>query len=691
MAHALRSSARSRGTRPSPRVRSRARAWTWARAALALGALAGPRLVPAAAAEPARPVCDLGLAQSGGTGLFDLPLADAGCPWRLHIGTSLHGSAQSDYLTAGDRNTQLSGTVQAGATLGQHVEAWFVAGVGGNRNQRPLDGDAEGPGSAGTLAANAPTLALGSIALGLKLHSPWGARRGVHVGGQLYLRVHSGPDDFGPNLASLDFGADLLGSVDLRALLPRLPLRLHARAGYLHDRSSRLLANFDCSTAAGDECLATRLIYTAAYGIGQPRVLFALGADARFQLDPRVALGALVAYHLDAVVSGGDPVLLALLRMQQPEAGADARVQQWLTLGARLYIPLPMTLELGVQLGLMSAGYAMGAKLPIATGYGALSWELDLTGGRREPSPAGPRATDSPRGTPVPGGIRGLVRDAGSATPLADAVVRFVGVRTNPVLTDEHGEFRSGPLPPGAVVVEVSRGDHEPTRSTVHVRPGETSTREIALAPAPRVQPASLLVALRGDAGPLPPALVSATLSQAATGQVLELHAPAEGGSDLLARAPAGTWVLRADAAGYLAREQLLVLTGGSEHRVSLRLTRRPSLPRVQLGDGEILLGEPLVFAPPDPQTERVALAEPSGALLDELIDLLVRHPELRHLRIEYGTPGGGTGDSELLERQVIAVRDYLVQRGVAPERVVATEAGSARARARRISFKVAP
>ena len=42
-------------------------------------------------AEPARrepgpmALCRTGLSATGGTGLFDLPIAEAGCPWRLRL------------------------------------------------------------------------------------------------------------------------------------------------------------------------------------------------------------------------------------------------------------------------------------------------------------------------------------------------------------------------------------------------------------------------------------------------------------------------------------------------------------------------------------------------------------------------------------------------------------------------------
>jgi hypothetical protein len=154
-------------------------------------------------------------------------------------------------------------------------------------------------------------------------------------------------------------------------------------------------------------------------------------------------------------------------------------------------------------------------------------------------------------------------------------------------------------------------------------------------------------------------------------GQTLELL-PQPGG--LFLRASAGPWTLRVDASGYLSREQTVVLPSGGDQRLSLTLSRRPALPRVQLGTGEILLSGPLEFLP-----ATAALAPDSARILDEVIDLLVHHPELRQLRIEHqGYLGEGAPASPpqqaaaLWEQQAIAVRDYLVQHGVTPERVVA-------------------
>jgi hypothetical protein len=632
------------------------------------------------------------MAQSGSSGLFDLPLADPGCPWQLRMGAFGAGFVQYNFLLQDDRNEQLDGGVQFSSTLGSYFELWLQVGTRANRNLRP---------TTEMSPSMQPTLALGQTALGLKLHS--GLGRLWHFAVQPTVRVHSGPFDFGPNFSSTDVGIDMLGSLDLASVWSRFPLRLSARVGYLYDRSSTLLAALDCMAEGLVECLSTRLVYTTAYDVGQPRVQFGLGLDTHFNVGS-VAIGPTLSYSLAVVTSDGDPVLRAQLAMQTPPVApddVDARVAQLLTLGARLLLPgpwpWPASVDLGMRVALSSWGYAMGPRLPQVAGYGALSFALDLAGGRLSAKQKGRAAADaglnrearpgsaadappsvlSPSVLASMGLVHGVVRDARTHTPLAGAVVRFIGVSQNPLLTDERGEYRSALLPLGPLAIEASRGDHLTARMTVAVRPGETVAANLGLERAARAALALFWVELSDEANGTPTAI--ATLSRQgqgrgsiqtqgegpALGQVVEM-APQPGGGPgvLYARLPGGSWRVRIDAAGYLSREQVVFLPAGEERRLSVRLLKRPQLPRVRLGSGEILLSESLLFTG---DALHPQLQPASDRLLDEVIDLLIHHPELSQVRIE--TLGQGN------EAQLIAVRDYLIQCGISPGRVIAVEA----------------
>lgn len=625
----------------------------------------------------------LGWARRGGVGLFDMPLPDPGCAWQLRATLWADGFVQSGYLLSDDRNQQLGGAVLLDATLGPYVELWTQIGTRANRNQRPSTAEASN---------TRPTLALGRTALGLKLHGPLG--RLLHVGLQSQLRVHSGPDDFGPNLSSVDGGIDALVSVDL-GRLPRLrsvPLRFAARLGYLHDRSGQVVGALDCMAQGATECLATRLIYTAAYAIGQPRVELGVSTDVAFALGGDVWMMALASYSLGVVTGPGDAVLRAQLSSQVPTqlaALAEDRVGQLLSLGARLILPWPVALDVGLQVALSSWGYVMGAKLPQVAGYGGISFAFDLSPVRRagggDPDPLLPETT--PRRTDAAlrdtGSVRGLVRDRSSRAPLPGAIVRFVGLAQNALLTDARGVFESGPLPPGSLDVEVSRSDHQTTRTTVLVRGGEVTVAEIAVDATPRAVPARLLLTLSDEHGtPIGSALSS--LSRAGQVQPLEvLPQTTPGQTTFAAKVIAGAWRLRVDTVGFLSREILLVLSPGEERPLHVRLTARGHSPKVALATDEILLSEPLQFAG-DPA--RPLLTPGSMRLLDEVIDLLVHHPEIAQLRIE-----AAAGDR--VDTRLITVREYLVQNGVAPERVRAVELSAedvTKLRSGRIGLRIA-
>jgi outer membrane protein OmpA-like peptidoglycan-associated protein len=123
-----------------------------------------------------------------------------------------------------------------------------------------------------------------------------------------------------------------------------------------------------------------------------------------------------------------------------------------------------------------------------------------------------------------------------------------------------------------------------------------------------------------------------------------------------------------------------------------------PARPQVALQDGVITTLEPVYF-----DSRLATIQARSYALLDEVAAVLTSHPALR-VRIEGHTDdrGGGAANRDLSERRAAAVRAYLVDRGIAADRLAAqgfgeaqpiadnrTEAG--RASNRRVVFAIIP
>lgn len=639
----------------------------WTRLVLVLALLGVGRGV--AVADRGNDGCFRGLSTDGTAGILDLPSADPGCAWRLRSGAYLGGFVEDGYLIVGDRFRAISGGMAMAATLGRHVELGLQLGAQLGRAEQ-----LRGP----LASTTAPTLlSMSQLKLQLKLFSPWG--RFVHVGILPSVRLPGTGQDFVPAPLNTDAAIDGLLQVSLASKLPQVPIRLSALLGYAQDRSLRALDAQDCMGGTVADCLRVRLESTAAYGVSLPRLRGSLGMELPLSLHRLLSVTPAVIYRVEAIVGDPDPVVLALLGMGFPGAPLQGRFQQWLTLGGRIGLGIPLAIDFGVRLGLQSAGYAMGAKLPRVTGYGGLSWELDLLGdsGQSLRSTAGMQAVGpSLPVEPVLCRVTGLVRDAQSGQPLADAVVRFVGLRHNALLSDDKGGFVSAPLVCGAVYIEASRGDRQTTRIPVVLSPGEQSSVELRLPRRERIQSGGLWLSVRTSDGGKPS--VRAMLSR--DGQLQPLASEQSG---LFARVPAGAWLLRVDAAGYLSREQTVFVSDGGEQHIELALVPRGAQPKVQLGQSELSLRESVQFVPGS-----ATLSPESERLLDEVIDLLIHHPEVALLEIEHQADLIAS-DPLLLEQQVIAVRDYLVQHGTAPDRVVARVSDGPRRTPARIVLKI--
>lgn len=132
----------------------------------------------------------------------------------------------------------------------------------------------------------------------------------------------------------------------------------------------------------------------------------------------------------------------------------------------------------------------------------------------------------------------------------------------------------------------------------------------------------------------------------------------------------------------------------GGEHSVGVAL--RPS--RASVDAGRIDLRDKVLF-----ESARATLLPVSEALLTEVAELLLAHPELARIRIEghTDTQGSASYNLDLSRRRAESVRAFLVEQGVAPERLdaegfgeqrplVEERSGADRARNRRVEFHVA-
>jgi len=595
--------------------------------------------------ESSHELCFSGLSAQGTTGLLDMPWASPGCAWRLRGGFFGSGFAERNYVLVGDQFRQFGGGISVAGTLGRYVEAGFSLAM------------ALGKAEVGEATAALPTLfSMGSADLQLKLHAPWG--NWAHVALLSSLRVPGNSQDLVPAPLHVDASVFALGSLSAAKAWPRLPLTFHGLFGYVHDRSLRTLDTQDCLGGTVTECLEARLYSTAAYNVSLPRLRVGIGLSLPIRLPKSFAVVPMAAYRAELVTGDPDPVLSALLRVQFASAPIDGRFSQSLTLGGRLVLGVALSLDVGVRVALQHAGYAMGVKLPTVMGFGALTWELDLIRPNR-PQAAQVEAVANIRPKAEPScRVAGVLVDDASGEALPDAIVRFVGLRHNALLSDAEGRFASGELPCGPVWVEGSRGDRLTARVSSVLSPVSGNNVELRLARKERAKTGALWLSIRGSDGSAQH--VRATLYK--SGQEVALSAVENG---FFARVPVGVWHVRVEASGFLSQERMVAISDG-ELRLSVTLRRRGLVPKVGLTEHELHLTEPISFV-----GNTAALSPESQRLLEEVADALIHHQEIGLLVVEH--LGDFALSSEtLLEERAIAVRNHLVGQGIAPERVVA-------------------
>lgn len=135
---------------------------------------------------------------------------------------------------------------------------------------------------------------------------------------------------------------------------------------------------------------------------------------------------------------------------------------------------------------------------------------------------------------------------------------------------------------------------------------------------------------------------------------------------------PAGAHSLEVSAPGFVAASfQIEVQAGGQE---LLNLSLRPAA--VTITRERLVITERIYF-----DTNRATLRPVSLAVLDEVAEVLMAHPEIQRLRVEGHTDAQGPDlvNLRLSELRAAAVRDYLVSRGVAAERLSAVGYGETR------------
>jgi outer membrane protein OmpA-like peptidoglycan-associated protein len=610
------------------------------------------------------------LSLAGAVGLLHMSSAEVGPVGQLRLG--LHGEffTGSNVLVqrvtppGGDRDTRLQGALTFGITPIHYLEIFGALLASENRNHRICGTDSTGQ----EVCVNEPNRtdpdvikSFGDLILGAKFAYP--LAEGFSAGGELGIRMMSSITgiSFSPDSTSLWLSA--LATYDLKPQLKDVPLRFHLNIGYYVDNSGNL-QNYDAAKTSA----VTRYVSKFAYGISGDRFRLALGADAPFgELTEGFSLRPLIEYHFEYLTGSKDQVIYnqehATCGTTGAPACADNQDQQSLTLGLQAQVAHGLTLTVGLDIALHSPGYAYAPSLAPWNLLFGLGYPFSLV--KRVVT----REVQVEKIEALPKGLVAGRVVSTTGTPIEGAVVGVAGRAYSRVLTDTDGTFQSIPLQPGPIEVVIVANGFDTVSAKLDVVAGQTAN--VAFALTPHV-PAGRAVGHVGDSSGKG---VTATLKFAGS-QIAEGRSD-ESGAFAVPILP-GQYVLRIDADQYLSKVVRLTVAEGQENAVKVTLRSRPALAGVTFKDGKFKLRQPIAFASGGKQPS-AELAPDSFQLLDEVVDVLVNHPEIRQVRVEAHWSSGMTPAKaqELTDAQAKAVAQYLVEQGVGQERVEAAGMGA--------------
>jgi outer membrane protein OmpA-like peptidoglycan-associated protein len=615
------------------------------------------------------------LSLGGSVGMLRMAAAEVGNVAQFRL--TLHGEyfkgsnflIQSESPAASDRNTRLQGALAFGVTPIDHLEIFGAVLGSANRNRRLCSNDISGQEVCVSEANRTdPELikSFGDLLFGAKL--AYGLAPGFSAGAELGVRLMSSISgiSFSPDSTSLWVNA--LGSYDLKPATESVPLRFHLNLGYYVDRS-RHLVDYDANSTSA----FSRYVSQFAYGIAGSRLRVALGADAPLhELAEGFSLRPIVEYHFEYLTNDPDPVIDRqqhdVGQCGQPgnEACKDNKDQHWVTLGVQGQVLHGLTLTLGLDVALRSPGYAYGPALAPWNVLFALGYALDLV----------PRVV---RNVPVEkivtkevamaeGVVAGRVISA-AGTPVEGAIVGVSGRQHSRVVTEADGSFQSVPLAPGPVELVVVANGFETATVRTEIIAGQTANIVLRLTPKPPAARASGRIS--DDSGKGVAAAIKLAGPQIAEGR------SDESGNFSIPVAP-GVYTLRVDASQYLSKEMQITVADGREGGVSITLRSRPMVAGVTFKDGKFKLRQAVTFKPAGgkPGSE---LTAGMPLLLDEVVDVLANHSEIRQIRVEAHWDSGIAAAKALAltDAQAKSVAKYLVDQGIAAERVAAEGMGA--------------
>ncbi len=490
-------------------------------------------------------------------------------------------------------------------------------------------------------------LSQGDLGLGLKGSFP--VAQGLWVAGQLDFDF---PTDFGS--AGLRFAGTSVRprgifSFDGSQMATGFDLQGHLNLGFQIDNSSNLVP--DGVEVTRVERFAYEL---SAYNF------FEIGLGFAYDL-PYVS--PFLAWNLSVPVGGDEGVC----GNESLDCVADAGFGSFpnlISLGAKAEPIENLGLHAGIDFGLTSQdAYGLPVTPPWTLVFGA-SWTIDPRPKIEYVEKEGGEAAPPQRI------LVGEVVDADTKLPVGGAVIRYPSGETAQV-ANETGEFVSYPFTPGMIAkLVVEHPEYLPLEvdAKLETEPGEQPlTIELKPVPANAVI-GGVVVNEAGEPVPRPQVRM--------TGEGEDYDVLANSDGTFEENVKAGRYTVAVSAPGYLTSGKDIRVEVDGKQLVEVVMKAAPAESLVQLRDTKIEIQQKVFF-----ETGKATILPRSYDLLDQVASVMIANPQIAKIAVEGHTDdvGADEGNLQLSQARAEAVRDYLVQAGISPERLSAKGYGETR------------
>ncbi|MCK6551860.1 OmpA family protein [Myxococcota bacterium] len=594
----------------------------------------------------------------GETGLLRVAAADSTPPGLVRLSFGLDFFSASSFFAENDEHSRVGGTLAVSTSPIDFLEIWLATRAQSNSNVR-----------------TSPQLlqAQGDLRLGVKGFYP--VYEHLTIGADLQVGLLSGIGQASFDLDASELTARLLVTGDLTKYAEDpYPVRAHFNAGIIVDNSAKLLESNPLSNA---ERFALGVSdfdrFALGFGVEIPvkYVTPFLEYTVEFPLGYLATPGVIIQSSALRAAQSTPPDVRSCSPVDDSSCARPAvqrAIPQKITPGVRVTAIPNLTLDFAVEIGITPE---------IATGvlatppYNILmmaSYAFDPFDTQSGPPIAVPvlvpEVTEvAPQ--PTTGEVAGVIKVKGGAE-LAGAVVAFD--RGTPVATGSDGMFRSRQLDPGPITVTVTKDGYEPATAKGAVTAGTVASLALELVPSIRegVLRGHVVDDKEKGLANLAVTIDGPTKTTVKTG--------ADGAYE--AKVVAGKYWIEATGDGLFSKGREVELKGGETISTELVLRKRPKENIAEISSSMIVVRRAVHFV-----TGEARLAPDAAAVLDSVVDVLVRNKQVKKVRIEGHTDNVGTDDANLAlsKARAESVVAYLAEQGIDRSRLVAEGFGASR------------